>query len=114
MTTEVNSTISRGEDHFKSLVWDSMVRSALISAGLNFWPVNIFLSMFTDLIFGKLRLGFDLGSIAFINAQHKSAYDKASVTLKVIAYDKGEDSDEYKKARAAALSALSGFVRFNT
>lgn len=59
-----------------------------------------------------MKLAVDLEAITLVNAEHKRDYDKASVVLKIIAIDKGIDSDEFKKARDNAKIALSKYVRF--
>lgn len=83
---------------------------------MSVWPVRQILNgiaqMVTNKIFGKLRLVVDMGAISFVNQEHKAAFDKAAVTLKIIAQDKGIESDEYKRAREDAKTALSRFLRY--
>lgn len=112
MTDQASPQIKQAEDVFKSLAWDTLVTTGLDELNLDFWPINVIIRFFTTKLYEQLRLQFDLGAIAFLNAEHKAAFDKADVTLKIIASDKGIDSDDYKRAKENAKIALSKFERF--
>lgn len=98
-------------NNFKSLVWDVLVEAALTALHINFWPINSIVIYVTDQLYEGLHLAFDLEKIIFINAAHKSAYTTADVTLKIIAHDKGMDSDDFKTAQ---LNFQKELVRFTT
>lgn len=112
MTDEANPEIQKDEDQFKGLAWDTLVTAGLDYLKLNFFPVNQVIRYFTDKLYQLFSLQFDLVAIAFINEQHKTAFEKSVITLKVIAVDNGVDSPEYLKAKENAKEALSQFVRF--
>lgn len=119
MTDSAYKLLSIGEKLFKSLAWDTMVDvelAALYSAAPWLSPfsflINFIVKKFADALFDRFRLVIDLGAIVFVSAAHKAAYDKASVSLKVLAIDKGEESDDYKKARDQAKKELSAFASF--
>jgi hypothetical protein len=122
MTTGANEGLDRAEQIFKDLVWTPAVHSSLeaylIANGLGFFPVRqIILAVadsFTEYFYANLKMIVDTSAIEFVNDQHASMYAKASVTLSVIAHDKGIESDEYKKARDEARAALSQFTRFGS
>ena len=67
----------------------------------------------TDALFNQLVLFVDVTAIQLINSAHQSAYDQASEQLVIIAQEKGLDSDDFKKAQATALVALSRFTQFS-
>ena len=68
--------------------------------------------MFADKLFETMRLVLDLQAIAFVNEAHKKDFDRAAVTLKIIANSKGIDSPEFQTAREHAKAALSDFARY--
>lgn len=114
MTTEVNQPISKVEDLFKTLIWDSFVESEINSIlGPIAWLLGPIVKMFTNGLYESIKTLIDVTLLPFINDEHKKAYDKASIELKVIAHDKGIDSPEYKDARNDAKIALSNFTQFN-
>lgn len=109
-------------DYFYSLAWTPMITAEitalhLIFPFLNIWPVSFIFDaayrFLTNRLYSALNLFFSLELIAFKNAQHLQAYSNASVELKVIAEEKGVNSDEFKAAQAQALTTLSAFVHLN-
>lgn len=109
------------EDLFKSLVWDLILKAVIdaICAAVPLlafppvkWILSFLITKFTDQFYEAVKLQIDMQSIIIKNAEHLSAYNKASATLKIIAHDKGIDSEEFKNARENAKLALSKFVRF--
>jgi hypothetical protein len=123
VTEGANSSLDRVEGLFKDLFWDGVTEAAILAVfasvpWLNVWPlsaiVRLLLKGFSEKMFTGLKLIVDLQAIAFLNEEHKKAYDKASVQLKIIANDKGVDSPEFKRARENAKEALSRFVSFGT
>lgn len=113
MTTEVNPTLGKIEDVIKKVAFDSVVKGALIYYGLDFWPVNLMISMITDKMWEFMREGFDVAAIKWINDGQKAAHDKSSVVLRIIAHDKGIDSEEFKKAKENAREAMDRFFTYN-
>jgi hypothetical protein len=122
MTTEANPTLGKFENLFKEWVWDNLVEAGLTALftqvpALAVWPIKPILSyiirLYADRLFSAIKLCVDLQAIAFVNEAHKRAFDKASVTLKIIAHDKGLDSPEFKNARENAKTELAKYVHFN-
>lgn len=108
-------------DLFKDLVWDLLVKAALSKLfaaipWLGWGPVGILVGwivgMLADYLYDAVKMTIDLQVIAFKNEQHRREYDKAGVTLKLIARDKGIDSPEFKAARDENKKSLSRFVTF--
>lgn len=120
MTETAYPLLDRIQNIFKSLVWDN-----LIEAGLNLffiqypflktWPFGPLISyvtkMFGDQLFTALKLAIDIEAILLINAAHREAYERASLELKIIAYDEGIESQKFLEARDGAKKALSHFTR---
>jgi hypothetical protein len=110
-------------DIFKELVWDVLVKAAIgqLFAALPFlaWgPIGIVVSWALTLFANKLYEGVkefvNLQAIVLRNEAHQRAYDRASVSLKIIAQQKGIESPEFKNAREDHKKKLSEFVRFAT
>lgn len=121
MSEQVNKNLSKAEDVFKCLIWDGIIKvelAALYTASpvaAFFKPAIDYIANYLgDWIFSKIKMAIDIEAIKFINHKAEENFKKASVTLSIIAHDKGIDSDEYKKARETAQQALSQFVRFSS
>jgi len=123
MTDSVNPTILKVETVFKNLIWDNVSEAALISFFASnpawaVWPLQPILrslfSLFANRLFDGLRLSVDLSAILIMNSVAKQEYDKSLVRLKIIAHDRGIDSEEFKKEKALAKIALAKFVSFNS
>jgi hypothetical protein len=123
MSDDAYKKLGLAEAIFKDLIWDNLIRAgkaALFSAApwMSVWPlgpmINLLIDMFTDKLYEGLRLAIDLEAIVFVNEAHRRAYDKAAVTLKILAQEKGIDSPEFKNAKEYAKADLSKFVRFGT
>ncbi len=121
MTTSVTPELSRIEDLFETLVWNSLVEAglaALFSAmpGLAVWPLGPIIRWvvrnFAEKLYQALKLAIDLHAIAFLNADHRKSFDSESLRLKVITIEKGVNSPEYLEAKEKAKLALSKFVRY--
>jgi len=65
-----------------------------------------------DYIFDQLRLVLDVTAIKFVDAAHEAAYEKSSVTLKLISMEKGRASPEYEEARKHAEEEFALYLRF--
>lgn len=110
------------EDLFKDLVWDNIVKAAILQLHVIFppiaiWPLSVistfYLTKFTDIIYFGIKLFIDVTTIKIKNVQLRDAYNVASVKLKLIALKKGIDSDEFKQQRIKDREALSMFARYN-
>jgi hypothetical protein len=122
MTNSVNTSLDFAEKLFKELVWDNLIKIGLLALFADapvfaIWPlrqiVTTLVSVLSEKLFSALKTVTDVTAIPLINSQHQRAFDAASVKLKIIAHDKGIDSDEFKKAREDAKVALAQFVRFS-
>lgn len=122
MSNQANPQLELVEKIFKSLVWDTLIEAGLAALftampGLNIWPIRTILSgfihLFSDRLFGVLKLTVDLQAIAFVNEAHKKAFDNEAVKLKILAKDRGIDSPEFKEARDDAKVVLSQYVHFS-
>lgn len=112
MTEIANPALGKIEDLVKDLAWDNLVKATLVYLKLDFWPVNAIATLFTDKLYESLRTTVDLAAISLVNEHHQRGFDRALVTLAIVARDKGMESDEYRKAKENAKTALSQFVRF--
>ena len=119
MTTTAIPSLKIIEDLFKTSIFDPLIEAALITLLGPLLGVPVVGSLvryaaraFADKLFETLRLVLDVQAIAFVNEAHKKDFDKAAVTLKIIAHAKGIDSPEYKNAREHAKVALSDFARY--
>ena len=81
---------------------------------MGIWPISSIINYFGDLLFSGFVLVVDVGAIQLLNTQHQSVYNDASLKLKIIAHDKGIESDEFKNAREVAKISMSKFTRVNT
>jgi hypothetical protein len=122
MTTSVSKPLSQIEKVFKDLFWDPLILAALtyLRAYVPFFALpgvkqitDKLVSKLTDWIFEMLKEDIDVGVIKFKNSDHREAFDTASLHLQIVLEESGADSDEYKKARADAVAALSKFTRVN-
>lgn len=93
---------------FKSLVWDVMIKSAvgkaiaLLALSPTGFVANIVATLlikFSDWLYPIFEKAIKVGEIKLSNEIHQRAYEKAQYKLKVIAIEKGIDSDEFKKQR---------------
>lgn len=103
-------------DLYKSLVFDTImweVTRRLISRFPVFgmFPLNIFLGWMVGLVGDNLYLVLKSFDVKLENAKLRREFDISSVELKVIAMEKGIESDEFKKAREAHKQKLSDFAR---
>lgn len=122
MTDQVNPTLQKIEDIFKSYVWDLILKAGLSALfvdvpvlGLPVIKQTIIfvVTTITDYFYKYLKLYVDFGAITFLNDAHEKAYETASLNLKLVAIDHGVDSDEFKAAREKAKDSLASFVHYN-
>lgn len=123
MTSEASgSPLSQAEQIFKELVWDELTLAGEVAleTSLPFLKLPVLnqlergiIGLTSGWVFNQLTLFTDVTAIQLSNDVHQAAYEKASVTLGIIAHDYGPDSKEYQNARDAARTALSIFTQFN-
>lgn len=123
MTDSAYPQLKTAEDIFKQVVWDTLVKAAIAALFqaapyLAVWPIGpiitYIINQFSAALYSVLRIIVDLEAIAFVNAEYKSAFDKAAVTLKIIAHDKGIDSKEFADAKENAKKIFAKYVSFGS
>lgn len=123
MGTGAYKSLSVAEQIFKDLVWTPGIHAgelALESAvPLLALPIlkqvgEETIDLIADALFNQFIMIVDVTTIKLVNAEHQAAFDKARVTLQIIAHDKGIDSPDFQNARENAKAALSQFVRFGS
>jgi len=106
---------------FKSLIWDSLVKAALVKLFvafpfLNIWPLSWFIKYFSekysDQLYVMIEKFVDVSAIVLKNETAKNEYNVQSVKLLIIAREKGIDSKEFKDAREIAKTKLAAFIQF--
>jgi len=114
MSSSVVMPVTIAENIFHQLIWQPAIKSLCTAYPfLSMWPCSAFVNTISNYIFSGITQVVDIGAIQLLNDAHQNAYVKSSVTLKVIAHDKGIDSKEFNDARDQALIALSAFTRVN-
>lgn len=110
------------EDLVKVLLWDVLVKAALqrlflLVPLLGWGPIGMVVSHYafklTDFMYEQMADYISITIIAARNKKFESEFNKAAINLKLIAMQKGIQSDEYRSAREQHKKALSDFVRFN-
>ncbi len=108
-------------DLFKDLVWGAIIKAAtnaLIKAipFLAWGPMpmitGLIVGLVGDFLYDQLKDVYNFHSVSIKNEAHRKEFDSAGLKLKLIARDKGIDSDEFKTAREAYRESLAKFVRF--
>lgn len=122
MPDQVSPKLTNLESIFKSLVWDRAIDAGFISLFaaapyLAVWPLGKLLRDLANVVgnylFSSFSMFVDVSFIKLKNSEMQTAYDKASVTLMVIAHDRGIESEAFKNARDAAKIALSRFANIS-
>ena len=118
----VNSDTGPIFDAFKSLLWDAFVKAALskiFSAVplLGWGPfgmiITFFANRYANKIYEALKYMINVELIVLKNLEAKKSYDKARVTLTVLFYTAGKDSQEFKNAREIHKNTLANFVSWD-
>jgi hypothetical protein len=108
-------------DTLKELFWDVIVKRLIdrlfiaapwLGWGPFGWAVTLILQKFTDKLYLLVKYAIDDSKIVFRNEEFKKEYDRASVKLRILLKEKGQDSPEFKAAREEHKNALSALVRF--
>lgn len=113
MSDEADPALDQAENEFKLIVWNALVDAGLDYLKINVWPINAIITFFTNTLWEFFSKEFDVTAIVFLNAEHKSAFDKAISTLRVVASDKGINSPEYQDARDNARETFQKFIQYN-
>jgi hypothetical protein len=101
-------------------VWNNLVKAALARLFLavpflGYGPIGVIVSWivnkYAGMLFDVMHLAVDMEVISLRNEAHRKAFDKSLSILKVLAYDKGVESDEYKSARATAKENFATLLR---
>jgi hypothetical protein len=107
---------------FKSLVWDVMIKSAIgkMVALFALSPTGIVATILSgvvlkiaDQLYPVFEKTVKVGEIKLSNEIHQKIYDIANYKLKIIAIEKGINSDEFKKQRDIEHNKLLNAVTFN-
>lgn len=121
MTTSAYASLTADQQVFKDLFWDPLVKTGelAIESYVPAFKLPVLeqveegtINVIADVVFANICLLVDLAAIKLVNSAHQRAYDNASLQLKIVLVEKGVTSDDYIKARDAAATAFSNFVRF--
>ena len=125
MTTSATPALSIAETIFKEVVWNPMIKAGEVwlagaEAAIPILDLPIFQSLedaeiekLTDALFNLICLSVDVETIELLNPARQSAYESSSEALKLIADEKGTESDAYKQALSDAITAqvkLTSFI----
>lgn len=122
MSDSTFHALTVAENEFKQIVWDPLVKAGetalegavpVLAAPILKQLDEAALNALSDYFFEQLRLLLDLSAAQIVGAARAQVFTDASIQLKIIAHDKGVDSDEYKAALAKARANFSAFIRFN-
>lgn len=119
MTDVAFKPLTQIELIFRDLVWRPMIKAGEVWIEGNV-PILAFpgikqiseelVEQLADWTFEQIRMFIDIAAIKLVSSAHQSAYDQASLELRIIAINKGIDSQEFKNARDKALEDLSRFT----
>lgn len=121
MSTSAYAPLTAAQQVFHDLIWLPMIQAGekYIEAEVPVLALPIIkqldeatIKALTDWAFSQLCLVIDIEAIQLVNSAHQTAYDTASLQLRVVAIDKGVQSAEYNASLTAALAALSAFGHF--
>lgn len=121
MTDSAYTPLTNAEQIFYDLVWSPMIAAGekALETEVPFFAAPVISTLEEGIIndaskwvYQQVVLFIDIEMIKLVNAAHQTAYDSASLQLKVIAIDDGITSPQYATARTAAMLALSQFTRF--
>jgi len=110
-------------DLVKQFAWDVAVRVVLAQffiavPWLAWQPMRAFITLivtyFSDRLFDEAHEWVDIKAIKFGNANEEREFNKAAVTLKIIAQNKGADSKEYANAHENAVKSFVELVRYDS
>lgn len=103
-------------DLYKDLIFDTIMEAAVKKLIVRFpafgmFPLNLFLSWFASHLAEAFYVVMKSLNVTFENARLRQEFDNSSVALKIIATEKGIESDEFKEARQKHKQKLSEFAR---
>jgi hypothetical protein len=108
-------------DIAKSLFWDLMVKKAIADAiaflaipasGPIAFIVTKIIVKFTDKLYFYFSQEIKIGALKLENELHQKAFERAQIKLKLIALEKGIESDEFKNQRKIEVEKLADLIRF--
>ena len=114
--------IDIGSKVFKDLVLDVMIKKGVAflltffkisPAGWVATLISKIVFHYTDKAFPYLVKFIKVRDIKFENAIHQRSYEIASYKLRIIAHEKGENSEEFKNARKVEHEKQAALVIFN-
>ena len=123
MTDSANPTLTKIENIFQSVAWETIMKAGLTSffasnPGFAIWPLGPMISYVAGLVsfecFSKFKLVVDIGALKYLGASAQTAFNDTMVKLKIIADEKGLSSPDYKKAKEDAKIQFSKYVSFNS
>lgn len=110
-------------DLFKELVWENIIFVAIElfiakNPWLNVWPFRQILMWIGQgineglaTVFQKLKVWADIQALILRKIELEKDFDRAAVTLKIVAQGAGIDSEEFKEARNVHKEKLNKAVR---
>ena len=123
MTTSVIAPLTEAEKIFYDLVWTPAIQTGeawlegvvpILGAPVVKQADEEIIKVATDALFNQIILIIDITAIKMINSAHQTAYDNASLELKIVTQEKGVASDDYQTALQAALVTMSRFTNINS
>lgn len=109
-------------DLFKSMVWDILLKKAIskMMVSLVISPTGFLGVLLTKIIIAiadrlyPIIIEFvKIESIILTDEVHQKGFERAQLKLKVIALEKGINSQEFKDARKKEQDALLKLIKFN-
>lgn len=122
MTTSAYPTLTTVEQAFKTIVWDTLVKTsevalASVEATIPIIDTTVFqgleddaIQAITDAFFSYLVTLIDVASIQLVNASLQSKWQTASESLSIISQEQGVSSSAYQQALAQAASDFASWV----
>jgi len=108
-------------DLFEDLIWGAIIKAAtqalikaipFLAIGPMPMIVGLIVGLVGDFVYDQLKDVYSFQSVAIKNEIHRREFDSSAIKLKLIAREKGIDSDEFKTARKQYGDSLAKFVRF--
>lgn len=107
---------------FKSLVWDIFFKNLAVKFVMFFGmtpngaaaiALTKIVLYFTEKAYVVFKKTVKVGTIVLANDVHQKSYERASLKLKIIAREKGIESDEFKNQRKIEHDKQADLVIFN-
>lgn len=107
---------------FKSMVWDVLLKRGIdiLITSLSISPQGILAVIITKLIIIVANKLYPIivqmvriESVVLTDEVHQKSFERAQLKLKIIAKEKGIDSQEFKDAREKEKETLYKLIKFN-